>query len=67
MLVAALTGKAPPPAAAAAFMTPAQVGAAVAELHRELRSCCDMMGIGLSGRSNDSAVEVRGCVAMIFC
>uniref|UniRef100_A0A383VKE6 UBA domain-containing protein n=1 Tax=Tetradesmus obliquus TaxID=3088 RepID=A0A383VKE6_TETOB len=59
MLVAALTGKAPPPAAAAAFMTPAQVGAAVAELHRELRGCCDMMGIGLSGRSNDSVVEDR--------
>ncbi|KAF6265497.1 hypothetical protein COO60DRAFT_1623874 [Scenedesmus sp. NREL 46B-D3] len=59
LLVAALTGKAPPPAAAAAYMTPAQVGAAVAELHRELRGCCDMMGIGLSGRSNDSVVEDR--------
>ncbi|WIA22798.1 hypothetical protein OEZ86_009751 [Tetradesmus obliquus] len=25
----------------------------------ELRGCCDMMGIGLSGRSNDSVVEDR--------
>ena len=36
-----------------------QVSAAISELHAELRSCCDMMGIGLGGpRKEDTVAEV---------
>lgn len=40
-------------AAAADTVSPAQVE----QLHADLRDCCDLMGIGLSGQSRDTIVE----------
>ncbi|KAF8066309.1 strawberry notch-like protein [Scenedesmus sp. PABB004] len=62
LVVAALSGRALPAgvaAAAAARMSTDEVAASVSAFHHELRSCCDVMGIGLGASRGDTVAEDR--------